>query len=177
MSSGLDTLFAEAMLDQDEHLERYKKDLTDLREQGLLPNMSARLQYKVYSIKSSGFCAHKSIVLTTDDQHFVSVELGFIPIDGVKHTRPVARKVDKANKSKMKFLGRVVTTGDELIVKAIKAMKRFGSYFKLYNNCQDYCNIYAEEIGLKQAKTSTDRDKVVIAGIIAVIIAIVFAYT
>lgn len=44
-------------------------------------------------------------------------------------------------------------------------MKNFGNYFKLCNNCQDYCNYYLEEIGLGDAKTLTDGDKLTLVGI------------
>ena len=170
-----DDVFAEPMLDTDEYLEEYKQQLIELDEQGLLPNLNTKLKYKVYSIQGSSFGAHKSIVLTTNDEQFVSVELGFIVIDGRKHIYPVTKKIDKALKPKMEYLGVIEATGEDLIGKAVAVMKRFGNYFKFCNNCQNFCNMYTEAIGLKQAQNLTDRDKAVIIALIGGIIAFLFA--
>ena len=170
-----DDVFAEPMLDADEYLEEYKQQLIELDRQNLLPDLNTRLKYKVYSIQGSGFGAHKSIVLTTNDEQFVSVELGFIKIDGKKRIYPVTEKIDKALKPKMKYLGVVEATGEDLIDKAVSVMKRFGSYFKYCKNCQNFCNMYTEAIGLKQAQTLTDGDKAAIIAMIGGIIAFLFA--
>ena len=170
-----DDVFAEPMLDADEYLEEYKQQLIELDRQNLLPELNTRLKYKVYSIQGSGFGAHKSIVLTTNDEQFVSVELGFIVIDGRKHIYPVTRKIDKALKPKMEYLGEIEDTGINLIGKAVAVMKRFGNYFKFCNNCQNFCNMYTEAIGLKQAQTLTDGDKAAIIAMIGGIIAFLFA--
>ena len=170
-----DDVFAEPMLDTDEYLEEYKQQLIELDEQGLLPNLNTKLKYKVYSIQGSSFGAHKSIVLTTNDEQFVSVELGFIVIDGRKHIYPVTKKIDKALKPKMEYLGVIEATGEDLIGKAVAVMKRFGNYFKFCNNCQNFCNMYTKAIGLKQAQTLTDRDKAVIIALIGGIIVFLFA--
>ena len=169
-------VFAEPMLDTEQYLEKYKQQLIELGKQNLLPNLNKKLKYKVYSIQGGNFGAHKSIVLTTNDEQFVSVELGFIKIDGKKHIYPVTRKIDKALKSRMEYLGEIEDTGINLIGKAVAVMKRFGNYFKFCNNCQNFCNMYTEAIGLKQAKTLTDGDKVAIVGMIASIIAFLFAF-
>ena len=150
MSSGGD-IFAEPMLDTDEYLEEYMQQLTELGEQGLLPDLTETLKYKVYSIQGSSISAHKSIVLSTNDEQFVSVELGFITINGRKHIYPVTKKVDKALKPKMEYLGLIEATGEILIDKAIAVMKQFGSYFMFGNNCHDFCDRYLEAIGLKEA--------------------------
>ena len=171
-----DDVFAEPMLDADEYLEEYKQQLIELDEQGLLPNLNTKLKYKVYSIQGSSFGAHKSIVLTTNDEQFVSVELGFIVIDGRKHIYPVTKKIDKALKPKMEYLGVIEATGEDLIGKAVAVMKHFGNYFKFCNNCQNFCNMYTEAIGLKQAQTLTDGDKAVIIALIGGIIAFLFAF-
>ena len=170
-------IFAEPMLDTKDYLQEYKKQLIELDNKGLLPQLNLKLGYKVYSIRGSGFGAHKSIVLTTDNEHFVTVELGFIKVNGKKHIYPVTRSIDKSAKDKMEYLGEIEATGQELIGKAVAVMKRFGSYFKLCNNCQDYCNKYTEAIGLprKQAQTLTDGDKVALAGLVAAIVAFLFA--
>lgn len=164
------------MLDTDDYLQKYKEQLTELDEQGLLPPLDKILEYKVYSIRGSKFGAHKSIVLTTDDEHFVTVELGFIEVGGKLHIYPVTQPIDKSEKGKMQHLGNIKATGQELIGKAVAVMKQFGSYFKLCNNCQDYCNMYAEAIGLKQAQTLTDGDKAALVGLLALILAFLFGY-
>lgn len=168
-------IFAEPMLDTDDYLKEYKDQLTELDEEGLLPPLELILEYKVYTIRGNKFGAHKSIVLTTDDEHFVTVELGFIEVDGKLHIYPVTQSIDKSAKDRMQHLGNINATGQELIGKAIAVMKKFGSYFKLCNNCQDYCNMYAEAIGLKHAQTLTDGDKAALAGLLAVILAFLFA--
>ena len=173
--ASCDDVFAEPMLDTDEYLEEYKQQLIELDNQNLLPDLNMELKYQVYSIQGRGFGAHKSIVLTTNDEQFVSVELGFITIDGRKHVYPVTRKIDKALKPKMEYLGEIEATGKDLIGKAVVVMKRFGNYFKFCNNCQNFCNMYTEAIGLKQAQTLTDGDKAAIIAIIGGIIAFLFA--
>ena len=82
---SLTDVFAEPMLDAKEYLKEYREQLVDLHKKGLLPRLDVNLTYKVYSIRGSEFGAHKSIVLTTGDEHFVTVELGFITVDGKKH--------------------------------------------------------------------------------------------
>ena len=172
--SGSD-IFAEPMLDTDEYLNKYLKQLDELGKKGLLPKLDEARQYKVYSIKGSGFGAHKSIVLTTDDEHFLTVELGFTEVDGVKHIYPVTRHVPKSSKPKMEELGTIVAKGEDLIVKALAVMKHFGSYFKFRNNCQDYCNKYAAAIGLQRAQSLTDSDKVEIALLVSGFLALLVA--
>lgn len=162
--SGSD-IFAEPMLDTDEYLNKYLKQLDELGKKGLLPKLDEERQYKVYSIKGSGFGAHKSIVLTTDDEHFLTVELGFTEVDGVKHIYPVTRHVPKSEKPKMEELGTIVAKGEDLIVKALAVMKHFGSYFKFGKNCQDFCNKYAAAIGLEGAQTLTDAEKAAVIGV------------
>ena len=172
---SLTDVFAEPMLDAKEYLKKYREQLVDLDKKGLLPKLDVNLTYKVYSIRGSEFGAHKSIVLTTDDEHFVTVELGFIKVDGKKHIYPVTRSLSKSMKSKMEYLGTIEAKGEELIGKAVAVMKQFGSYFKFCNNCQNFCNMYVEAIGLKKAQTLTDGDKAKIAGIVAAIVAFLFA--
>ena len=168
-------IFAEPMLDTDDYLQKYKNQLVELHKKGLLPRLDLKLKYKVYSIRGSEFGAHKSIVLTSDDKHFVSVELGFIKVNGKKHIYPVTRSIDKSAVAKMEYLGVIEATFQELIGKAVAVMKKFGSYFKLCNNCQDYSNMYVEAIGLRHAKKLTDGDKAAIGGsVLAAIVAFLF---
>ena len=172
---SLSDIFAEPMLDTEEYLQEYIEQLIDLDKKGLLPRLDATLTYKVYTIRGSDFGAHKSIVLTTNDEHFITVELGFIEVDGKKHIYPVTRQLGASDKSKMEYLGAIKAKGEDLIGKAVAVMKQFGSYFKFCKNCQDFCNMYAEAIGLKNAQTLTDHDKVAITGILAAIVAFLFA--
>ena len=169
-------VFAKPMLDTEQYLEKYKQQLIELGKQNLLPNLNTKMKYKVYSIQGSRFGSHKSIVLTTNDEQFVSVELGFTKINGKKHIYPATRKIDKDLKPKMEYLGEIEDTGEDLIGKAVAVMKHFGSYFKYCNNCQDFCNMYMEAIGLKQAQTLTDVDKAAIIAIIGGITAFLFAF-
>ena len=174
MASG-DDIFAEPMLATEEYLEKYREQLTEHKKQNLLPVMNQKLKYKVYSIQAGGFGGHKSIVLTANDQQFISVELGFQTFNGKKHIYPVTRKIDKALKPKMTYLGVIEATGEDLIAKAVAVMKHFGKYFKFSNNCQNFCNMYVGAIGLKKAKTLTDMDKAEILGMIGGIIPVLFA--
>ncbi len=160
MSSN--ALFAEPMLDTEEYLQAYKEQLIELNNQGLLPRLDMKLVYKVYSIRGEKFGAHKSIVLTTDDEHFVTVELGFIKVDGKKHIYPVTRSIDKSAVANMEYHGVIEATGQDLIVEAVAVMKDFGRYSKPFNNCQDFCNMYVNAIGLKHAQQLTDGDKLVL---------------
>ena len=163
------------MLDTEEYLQEYKDQLIDLDKKGLLPRLDVNLTYKVYTIRASQFGAHKSIVLSTDDEHFITVELGFITVDGKKHIYPVTRQLSKSAKAKMEYLGTINAKGEDLIGKAVAVMRHFGSYFKFCNNCQNFCNMYAEAIGLKNAQTLTDGDKATIIGILAGIVVFLFA--
>ena len=99
-------MFAAPMLDTDDYLQRYKEQLIELGKKGLLPQLDLKQGYKVYSIRGSEFGAHKSIVLTTDDEHFVTVELGFIKVK-VKLTRAM----NKSAKAMMEYLGKIEITG------------------------------------------------------------------
>lgn len=166
--------FAEPMLEDNTFLGDYKKKLKTLLKEGSIPKLDEKKTFKVYSIKGSSFGAHKSIVLTADDQHFFTVELGFITVDGVKRIYPVTRKLSVTTKEKLVYHGEIEGTAGDLISKAVGIMKKFGNYFKFCNNCQNYCNHYLDEIGLGAAKTLTDGDKaalvVIAAGILAFIL-------
>ena len=169
-------IFAEPMLKTAEYLNKYLMQLNELDKEGLLPKLDEEREYQVYSIKGSGFGAHESIVLTTDDKQFFTVELGFREVDGVKRIYPVTRHLPKSSKPKMEKLGTIVAKGGYLLAKAVAVMQRFGGYFKFCNNCQDYCNKYAAAIGLPRAQSLTDSDKVEIAllvgGFLALLVAV-----
>lgn len=159
-----DAIFAEPMLDTEEYLAAYLGQLSDLGKKGLLPPLDQELEFKVYSIRGSKFGAHKSIVLTTNDEHFVTIELGFHEVNGKKYIYPATESLDKSFKRNMEFHGKIKTKGKVLVGKALAVMKHFGSYFKLTNNCQDYCNMYLEAIGLKHAQKLTDADEGLLKG-------------
>ena len=164
-------IFAEPMLKTDEYLNKYLMQLNELDKEGLLPKLDEVREYQVYSIKARGFGAHESIVLTTDDKQFFTVELGFREVDGVKRIYPVTRHLPKSSKPKMEKLGTIVARGKDLIGKAVAVMQHFGGYFKFCNNCQDYCNKYAAAIGLQGAQSLTDGDKVALTGLVGAILA------
>ena len=168
--------FAEPMLEGDDYLQSYVKKLKPLLKDGTIPKLDKEESFEVYSIKGSDFGSHKSIVLSADGQRFFSVELGFITIDGEKRIYPVTQKIPSNLKGKLVYHGKIKATSGDLIAKAVAVMKNFGSYFKWCNNCQDYCNYYLDEIGLSNAKTLTDGDKVTIVGIAAVILAVILKY-
>lgn len=160
------------MLDTEEYLDKYLQQLVELDKKGLLPKLDEERKYKVYSIQGSGFGAHKAIVLTIDDEHFLTVELNFTEVKGVKHIYPATKALSKSLKHKMQYLGTITAEGRVLIAKAIAVMKHFGNYFKFCNNCQDYCNKYAAAIGLEGAQSLTTGEKTVLIGLVAAILAL-----
>ena len=171
-------IFAEPMLDSDEYLEKFKKQVNELKRKGLLQKFDATLTYKVYSIHGSDFGAHKSIVLTTDEKHFITVELGFTVVNGKKHIYPVTRELHPSNKPKLEFLGTIDAKGQDLLAKAVDVMKRFGNYFKFCKNCQNFCDKYVEAIGLKKAKSLTEDDMSAIAAILTgILVFFLFLFT
>ena len=171
-------IFAEPMLDSDEYLEKFKKQVNELERKGLLQKFAATLTYKVYSIHGSDFGAHKSIVLTTDDKHFITVELGFTVVNGKKHIYPVTRELHPSNKPKLEFLGTIDAKGQDLLAKAVDVTKRFGNYFKFCKNCQNFCDKYVEAIGLKKAKSLTEDDMSAIAAILTgILVFFLFLFT
>ena len=121
---------------------------------------------EVYSIHGRDFGAHKSIVLTTDDKHYITVELGFTVVYGKKHIYPVTRELHPSNKPKVEYLDTIDAKGQDLLGKAVDVMKRFGNYFKFCKNCQNFWDKYVEAIGLKKAKSLTDDDMSAIAAIL-----------
>lgn len=170
MKKSSSAVFAEPMIDDAKYLDDYWEQVVDLYRKGLLPEMDAEIDYKVYSICGSGFGAHKSIVLTTDDKHFVTVELDFCSVNGRKHIYPRTRQLPDGLEHKLERHGCVTARGWDLIAKAVAVMQQFGSYFKFSNNCQDYCNYYLEAIGLGHTTTLTDVDKGAIVAIFGVIV-------
>ncbi len=131
----------------------------------------------IYSLRQKLKGAHKSIALTPNNERFLTVDLTIAEFEGYKRTFPFMRPIPKSWKSKMTYLGEVEATGRELIRKAIKAMENFGFYCKPVHNCQDYCNRYVKEIGASWwcGYEITDGDRATIAGVPAVLGAIVVA--
>ena len=125
-------------------------------------------------IKSTQF----TIVLTTDEKHFITVELGFTVVNGKKHIYPVTRELHPSNKPKLEFLGTIDAKGQYLLAKAVDVMKRFGNYFKFCKNCQNFCDKYVEAIGLKKAKSLTEDDMSAIAAILTgILVFFLFLFT
>ena len=154
-------VFAEPMLDDDKtFLEEYARELKALQDEGVLPSdLKKELPYKVYSVEGSSCGAHRSIVLSSDDQKFFTIELGFITVDGIKRVYPVTRKLDASLKHKFTSHGTVKLSTNDLLARGIATLKKFGSYFKFCNNCQHFCNYYLESIGLSKTKKMTDVEK------------------
>ena len=156
-----------------EYLHEYWWKVVDLENKGFLPfnKLDVCLPYYVFSIGGSKFGAHKSIVLTTDNERFVTVELGFRTVDGRKFTSPVTRPLlELLAENKLEYLGTIMATGVDLIEKAVVVMKQFGSYSKFCHNCQDFCNMYLKAIGLRQAQTLTDGDKVSVGILVPLVV-------
>ena len=173
-------VFAEPMLENDEtFLEDYSDDLRALQEAGDLPSdLKKEMTYKVYSLEGSGCGSHRSIVLSTDDQRFFSIELGFITVDGVKRIYPATRKIDARHKHKFKYHGEVTMSTGTLLARGVATLKKFGNYFKFSNNCQSYCNYYLEAIGLGHTREITDDQKasliIIATGLCAILLMLIF---
>ena len=100
MASEKSDIFADPMLDSDEYLAEYCNQLKKLQEQGLFPDLEKNMEYKVYSIRGSSFGFHKSIVLTSNNKHFVTVELGLMGMpDERNHIYLVTRALNADEKT------------------------------------------------------------------------------
>ena len=153
-------VFAEPMLDNDDFLRDYAEALQSLQDQKVLPrDMKEEMPFKVYSIEGSGCGPHRSVVLSSNDKTFFTVELGLIKVHGTKRIYPVTEEFDASKKSKLSYHGEVKMSAGTLISRAVATMKKFGSYFKFCNNCQHFCNCYLESIGLGETKKLTDSEK------------------
>lgn len=173
--SSCDNFFAKPMIEADDFLEVRKEQLIEQGKNEWL-DVDSKRKYKVYSLRQKQKGAHKSIVLTPNDERFLTVELTIAEFDGYKRTFPFMRPIPKSWKKKMTYLGEVEATGRELIRKAIKAMENFGFYCKPCHNCQDYCNKYVKEIGLSwKGYELTDGDRATIAGVLGAIVLGLFA--
>ena len=135
------------LMDQ-KHIDEYWEQLHELGRQGMLPDLSENLQYKVYTIKAGGVCGHKSVVLSSNNIHFVTVELGFSKNNGKWHVSPVTKALAAKHHSKLSFHGVVSKTGYQLISTALEVMKKFGIYDRLTRNCHDYCHMFIKANGL-----------------------------
>ena len=154
-------VFAEPMLENDEtFLEEYVEKLKELQNQGVLPSdLEKEIPYKVYSVEGSSCGPHRSIVISSDDKRFFTIELGFTEVDGVRRIYPVTREIDPSLKPKFTSHGTVTMSTSNLLGCGVAVLKKFGSYFKFCNNCQDYCNHYLESIGLGKTKKMTDVER------------------
>lgn len=143
-----DIFHANPVLTDQKHIDEYWEQLRELGRQGMLPDLSEKLQYYVYTIKAGGVCGHKSVVLSSNNIHFVTVELGFYNNDGKWHVKPVTKALAAKNHSKLSFHGKVGKTGHQLINTALDVMKKFGKYHRLFRNCHDYCRMFITANGL-----------------------------
>ena len=165
------------MLDDQNFLEDYGKELRALQDSGHLPSdFKKEMTYNVYSIEGSGCGSHRSIVLSSDDKRFFSMELGFIKVDGIKRIYPVTRKIDANLKPKFTFHGTVKMPTGKLLSRGVATLKKFGNYFKFCNNCQNFCNYYLEAIGLGKTKKMTDGDKATLITLAVGILAILLMF-
>ena len=173
-------VFAEPMLEDDKtFLQEYTKKLKELQNKGVLPSdLKKEIPYKVYSVEGSSCGAHRSIVLSSDDKRFFTIELGFIKVDGINRIYPVTREIDATHKPKFTSHGTVTMSTGKLLGHGVAVLKKFGSYFKFCNNCQDYCNHYLESIGLGKTKKMTDAQKTSLitlaAGLCAILLMLIF---
>ena len=139
---------ANPVLTDQRHMDEYWEQLHELERQGMLPDLSEQLQYHVYTIKAGGVCGHKSVVLSSNNIHFVTVELGFYKNDGKRHVGPVTRALRAEHHSKLSKHGIVCKTGHQLINTALDVMKKFGDYNRVCRNCHDYCRMFITANGL-----------------------------
>lgn len=139
---------AKAVLTDQKHIDEYWEQLHELDRQGMLPDLQKKLQYHVYTIEGGGICGHKSVVLSSNKIHFVTVELGRYEEGENWHVYPVTKALKEEHSSKLTHHGTVRKTGRQLIDTALDVMKKFGSYNRMSRNCHYYCHMYIEAIGL-----------------------------
>ena len=153
-SSSCSVLFAGPMVLSE---RAFVKEYRNLEACGAIPDLNKKMHYKVYSYEGSGLCAHRSILLTANDDNFVAVDLSIEQLqkDGSKNVYPRAYAAKSPVKSKLKLQGVIETSGIYLMKTAFTTMKYFGAYCKLFNNCRSFCNSYLkglEAIGFKSCK-------------------------
>ena len=100
------TCFANAMVDVSQAKEDLWNRLVDLKKQGCLPDLQKKMKYKVYSFRGSECGAQMSIVLSADNENFVTVELIVDTVDGKKYTILLTRPLAKSLVRKMSILGK-----------------------------------------------------------------------
>lgn len=144
-------LQAEAFLDDDYHLKLYAEDLWKLEKDGYLPNLTTAIHYHFYTIQASGLYGHRSVVLSTNYHHFVTLELGFWYENGKNYVLPVTRALNNVHRSKLHYCGTIYTTGEQLINQALVSMKAFGFYSQACNNCHHLCDTFLVAIGLEDS--------------------------
>ena len=97
---------------------------------------------------------HTSLVFTSDEHHFCTAELGFSgsEADGTLRVRPYSEALDRERVERCrggwKKIGHVYRSTNDLISTGLQEISKFGAYHKIKNNCQDYCNLLLEELGL-----------------------------
>ncbi len=158
-----DVMSAEAFLDNDNTTEILGKQQKKLAEEGFLPSdMDAVCTFHVYWLQGD-FAKHASIVFTSNNEHCVTAELQwFTPPPTFQHTcLPWANgfllSQNQSRTSKMTKCGTVRRSARQVILAGIQAMRRFGSYGKYTNNCQNYCNLVLEVLGLSTQWTDTGK--------------------
>lgn len=77
---------AEVMLDDEEFIQEYTNQLDEERDR-LLSNLNQILCHKLYKIREQEIGAHESIVLSTENKHFVTVS------SATKPRKPMNRRL------------------------------------------------------------------------------------
>lgn len=139
---------ANAVLTDQGSIDEYWKQLHKLDNEGMLPNLNQELYYNVYTIKAGGACGHMSVVLSSNNIHFVTVELGLQKKGGQWYVFPTTRKLGQGNHHKLVRHGQVMKTGYQLINSALEVMKKFGRYNRVCRNCHNYCDMFIKANGL-----------------------------
>lgn len=154
-----DVVRADAFVDNDDTAELLQRQQEKLARDGFLPaDMNECYNFDVYWLQGR-FARHASIVFTSNGEHCVTAELQWYTGTGTHTCLPWANgfKMSEHRHRRMERRGTVWRSARQIIKAGIRAMKRFGEYGKLTNNCQDYCNLVLDELGLQQRLTDTDR--------------------
>ena len=170
-------LFAYPMLDDPEFLLPFWTKLQGLEKEGKLPDLKKTMNYKVYTIRGSQVGAHKSVVLSSDEKIFFTVELSFnVAFDGKRRVYPATDTLPENITDKLEYHGMLHTSGADLFTKAVAAIKKFDTYFMFSNNCQNYCNMVLKMYGLNDAIAWPDQEKAVgLAALAAVLLTVLIA--
>lgn len=157
-----DVVTAEPFAENNVTKQILKDQQKKLARNGLLPeDMDTAYTFSVYWLQSD-FARHASIVYSPDGEHFLTAELQwYFDRNGTRRCLPWVNgfkmSEHKDRRSKMTLCGWVRVSTSLIIAAGVLAMRRFGKYGKLTNNCQNYCNLVLAELGLPQQWTDTQQ--------------------